>query len=254
MSKSKKPVFNAACLIDNEQFYAIASKSLWLYAPKHAEQQGLACPWLHEKLKWQAAALCVFRPDESKPGHLCVLSTAGDVLLGSDNGTLQEKIPEAFYLSSVTQTGSHLYACGRRGQVYQRIAENDWRRIDNDQLRAENTAIWQDADFQAARKAQGYGETPAAILEDIHIYRVKGLHENALYAVGQGVVDLRKNVQKAHPIAFFYNGEHWREIPLPDDAERLLDIYIESPERVWLCGWYGTLLVGPSLAPSTIWL
>jgi len=246
MSKSKKPAFNNACLIDSEQFYAVASKSLWLYAPKHAERQGLPSPWLHQRLKFQATALCIFRPDESKPGHLCVASTEGDILLGTDQGTQREKIPDVWALCCIAQIGVHLYATGVNegcARVWRRFGANDWRRIDNDQMRPESTAIWQDEDFQAYRKERGY-TVPQEITEETRIYSIAGLHENALYAVGWGVVDFRKGFQKMHPIAFFYNGENWQEIPLPDDADRICDIYIESDERIWLCGWYGTLLLG----------
>ena len=44
-------------------------------------------------------------------------------------------------------------------------------------------------------------------------------------------------------MTFFYNGHDWTRIPLPDQSP-LHDIFIESPERIWMVGFNGRILLG----------
>ncbi|WP_244480934.1 hypothetical protein [Methylobacterium sp. Leaf102] len=45
--------------------------------------------------------------------------------------------------------------------------------------------------------------------------------------------------------AYHWNGEAWTEIPLPGSSPYVIkDIFIETPDRVWMVGSRGTILVG----------
>jgi hypothetical protein len=43
--------------------------------------------------------------------------------------------------------------------------------------------------------------------------------------------------------AYHWDGKTWRRITLPN-TEPLLSIYLESPEKIWMTGYGGTILLG----------
>jgi len=120
------------------------------------------------------------------------------------------------YLNGVRQIGGHLYACGCYAMVYKRHGPGDWR--DHD---------------------QGMRQLPETEYEDVVSFQVvDGPHENAIYAAG--------HYQDEHlsPVACFYNGQHWRELALPERTGRMMDICAASEKKVWMCSISGKLLVG----------
>jgi hypothetical protein len=67
---------------------------------------------------------------------------------------------------------------------------------------------------------------------------INGAHERAIYIAGC-------EFSPGYPArADFWNGQAWARLPLPATAGRITDIYIESEERVWMCGDEGTLILG----------
>ena len=132
-----------------------------------------------------------------------------------DAGVWSERSAGYGYVQCIRQIGQHLYVCGAGGQVYQRRAQAEWVHLDNGLLRPDLNA------------------SPDIFLASIH-----GPHEHALYVAGC----LMEN--NFPPFLAYFNGQRWRQLPLPANAERLTDIYVESAERIWLCGANGTLLLG----------
>jgi len=207
--------------------------NIWLYSPKLAKIRGDKKPWnLFLVINWVVSSMCMFYPEENKASRLCVISGDGDVLLSKDGGIVEEKIPGVKVgnenwgeIEHVCQIGAHLYACGRFAQVYKRFGENYWHPIDKGLRQPSNSGIADDGRIE----------------ETIFLYRIDGSHEKAIYAVGQQWSEswLRMTAK-----AFFYNGEKWREITLPEEAGQLTDICVESESRIWLCGTRGTLLLG----------
>lgn len=67
---------------------------------------------------------------------------------------------------------------------------------------------------------------------------INGPSENEIYLVGS------ENFAGYPARADFWDGQTWRRLLLPATSGRLTNIYVESEERIWLCGAKGTLLVG----------
>jgi len=254
MPTINKWIFTSACPMDEEQFFLAslidesafehpevedqldwdnidyeAQSTLWFYSPKYAKIRGDSNPWTSITLDWKVAGLAFFQNHETQTYRMCVLSEDGDLLLSKNQTFDKEKIAEDIYvLTDLQQIGEHLYACGLHGQVYKRLGDNQWQRIDNNQIKA-----------VPLKDYEPYAN------EEIGLSKINGLHENAVYAVGFQNVQTKKE-QKYHtiPKAYFYNGEKWTEIELPDRFGSLRDVYVESEKRVWICGENGTLFFG----------
>lgn len=115
------------------------------------------------------------------------------------------------YLTSITQIGSSLYACGGGGQVYKRPADGGWIHIDQGIPHAKGTEKSISLNAIAGRS------------ED-EIY-VGGWHAN----VNDGVLLCRAD-QGWEPVA--------RDIPA------ISHIHVEHEASVWTCGRHGTLMHG----------
>jgi|GEM_PF-1432412 len=163
---------------------------------------------------------------EYDPNWMAMISESGEIVIS--RGIVpykQEDIPEVrsyadnpnwSFLANINQIGDNLYACGSFGQVYKRFGDNDWRHVDNGLLQAPNTSY----------------------TDLLKLYVVAGANENAIYAAGA------KNDQEQTAKAFFYDGKQWKEIKLPKEAGFITDIYVESEDKIWMCGEHGTLLLG----------
>jgi len=254
MPTINKWIFTAACPMDEEQFFLASmideqafehpetedqldwdnidyesQSTLWFYSPKYAKMRNDSNPWTSITLDWKVAGLAFFQNHETQTCRMCVLSEDGDLLLSKNQTFDREKIADdVFSLTDLKQIGTHLYACGLHGQVYKRLGDNHWKRMDNDQIKA-----------RPLEHYEPYGNP------EIGLSRINGPHENAVYAVGFQNVQTKKE-QKYHtiPKAYFYDGTNWTEIELPDRFASLTDVYVESEKRVWICGESGTLLCG----------
>ncbi len=182
--------------------------------------------WVRHDQDWRAVALAYFGPQHENFDDVVVLSEEGDVRYIGDHDPLLEKIQGAGvfsadakgwgYLADIQQIGDSLYACGYKGQVYKRYGPNDWDHMD-----------------------KGLLQDPKTVQEHrIALSVINGPHENAIYAAGYQHADWLP------PKAFFFNGTLWRELELPAVAERIVNMYVESETRIWMCGSNGTLLLG----------
>jgi len=201
---------------------------LFQWDPELARELGGDNPWTYKIVDWRACAVTTFIPDDFPDGKLCALSEEGDVLF-TEGRYVEEKIPGAGvysenaggwgYLADVQQIGDSLYACGYRGQVYKRFGPNDWRHVDSGLLQAPDTAMQ----------------------DSIALSVINGFDENTIYAAGYQHTDWLP------PKVFFYNGQQWRELALPDGTERITNMCLTSESRIWMCGANGTLLHGNAM-------
>lgn len=170
-------------------------------------------------------SLCVWRdPDAPERRCFVALSEDGHVVFlypqqiheqisgaGLHNATAQG----LGYLNDIQQIGGHLYACGYSGQVYRRRGADDWEHLDH--------GLLQKPDVDGPRYF------PEAI---------NGPHERAIYIAGS------EDGRGYPPRADFWDGNVWCRLELPATTGRLTNIFVESEERIWLCGSKGTLLLG----------
>ena len=221
--------------IGDDQFYLAAAAdvydvferftSLYTWSPELARIEGSDEPWTYKNVNWRSSSVSGYFPTSTDDWWLVALSEEGNVLFTGD-GYNEEKIPGAGvysqdakgwgYLADVQQIGEHLYACGYKGQVYKRLGAGDWRHVD--------AGLLQDP------------KTPQE--QRIALSVINGPHENAIYAAGY------QHAEWLPPKAFFFNGQQWFELKLPEVAERIVNMYVESDERIWMCGSNGTLLLG----------
>jgi len=157
---------------------------------------------------------------------MAMVSTFGQIVISRGNVPYKQEdisevrsygfVPQWSFLTSINQIGDNLYVCGSFGQVYKRFGDNDWKHVDKGLLQDPNT-IYPDL---------------------LKLYVVAGANENAIYAAGA------KNDQEQTAKAFFYDGKQWKEIKLPKETGYITDIYVESEDKIWMCGDNGTLLLG----------
>ncbi|GKT19681.1 hypothetical protein AVHY2522_23360 [Acidovorax sp. SUPP2522] len=182
--------------------------------------------WGRNDQDWRAVSLTYFGPQDEVFDDVLVLSEEGDVRYIGDHDPLLEKIPGAGvfsadaegwgYLADIQQIGDCLYACGYKGQVYKRHGPNNWQHMDAGLLQ----------DTRTTRE------------QCIALSVINGPHESAIYAAGY------QHAEWLPPKAFFFDGAQWREIELPPVADRIVNMYVESEARIWMCGSNGTLLLG----------
>lgn len=183
-------------------------------------------PWGQFVERWWAVAAVAYTADITKnlDWPLVAMSNEGHLTLVYKNSDEKEKIHGAGvfsesaegwgYMSSLAQIGEHLYACGGAGQVYKRMGANHWVHMD-----------------------KGLLQDPG-VSERLLLSAINGPHKNAIYTAGS------LSAMGHPPKVFFWNGLVWRELLLPEVAERINAIYVENETRIWLCGANGTLLLG----------
>jgi hypothetical protein len=183
-------------------------------------------PWTHYVNRWWPVAATKFVQPANEGGDwaLVGLSDGGDVDFNFGDDPVVEKIPGAGihstdsegwgYMSCLRQVGQHLYAAGGAGQVYKRLGPNQWVHMDAGLLQTRDVS------------------------ERLLPRAIAGPHEAAIYLVGS------ISASGQPPFVCFWNGQHWTHLPLPEVAERLTGIHVESEQRIWLCGANGTLLLG----------
>ncbi len=182
--------------------------------------------WSKHDVLWRACSVCSLLPnDENEPWFLCALSEEGNIEFMGEYQPIIEKIPGAGvfsedaegwgYLSDLQQIGEHLYAAGYAGQVYKRLGPNRWVHVDDDILQP------------TGMRGEQYS-----------VQVINGPHEDAIYVAGC------TNAPYYPARASYWNGKTWTDLQLPESAERVTNIYVESEQRIWMCGANGTLLLG----------
>ncbi|WP_431261851.1 hypothetical protein ACQ859_16465 [Roseateles chitinivorans] len=229
MTKSAPVEFINAVALDGESIYISGSLDALPAYSAHVRlflYDELVDPvWRHHDVDWWSIATAVFVESDEAPWALSCLSNEGQVeYIRSSGDPIVESIPGAGvhrsgavrwgYMSNLKQIGDHLYACGGAGQVYKRLGKDHWVHMDEGVLQAP------DVDDRLL---------PSAI---------DGPHEEAIYLVGA----LAESGYP--PRVHFWNGKTWRQLELPEVAERLTCIYVETETRIWLAGANGTLLLG----------
>lgn len=181
--------------------------------------------WTKHDVNWWNVALSLWIENDNSEWQLCAMSDEGNIeyLCASDDpqyekiggaGVHSEDACGWGYMSALKQIGDHLYACGGAGQVYMRRGPGDWVHMDKDILQAPDVS------------------------DRLLPRAINGPSESAIYLVGS------VSVTGLPPFVFFWNGKSWRDLQLPESAERITNIYVESEERIWMCGANGTLLLG----------
>lgn len=220
----------AMTLSDNSVYMAGAGDALDTFAhfTRVVRYDGDYDPqWGRNDQDWRAVSLTYFGPEKEREfDDVVILSEEGHVRYIGDHDPLLEKIPGAGvyskdakgwgYLADIQQIGEHMYACGYKGQVYKRLGAGDWRHVDGGLLQNPKTP-------QQNR---------------IALSVINGPHESAIYAAGY------QHAEWLPPKAFFFNGKQWFELKLPQVAERIVNMYVESEQHIWMCGSNGTLLLG----------
>lgn len=181
--------------------------------------------WTFNEHDFVIPSVCVWRNPATPNQRIFVaLSENGQVVfLGPTQ--FQEQIPEAGlhhalskgfgYLNDIQQIGEHLYACGFSGQVYRRNGENDWVHMD-----------------------QGILQQPGMNGGEYFVQVINGLNEQTIYIAGS------ENLRGYQPRADFWDGKKWNRLNLPKSAGRITNIFVESEDKIWMCGSEGTILLG----------
>jgi hypothetical protein len=183
--------------------------------------------WSHD-VAWWAIATAYFGPEHEEFDDIVVMSQEGHVQYIGDHAPLNEKIPGSGvfsegaqrwgYLSGLRQIGDHLYACGGAGQVYKRLGPNNWVHMDE--------GLLQDPKVEKR-----------LLLSDINGTSESDIYVSASYP---GTAGLEGR-------AFHFDGQQWRGFEMPEMGY-LIAIFIEAPDRIWMCGQNGALVYGNAAA------
>lgn len=225
--------FICALVVNGERLYMAASPDDFepytpftrLYVHYHDRPEK---PWTQHEIEWWTVGLERGRAEDGAPMY-CALSQEGDVELIAHGKQTFEKIADAGvwsrgnkgygYVSGLRLIGDHLYACGGGGQVYRRDGPDTW--------------VHADAGLLQDREALAAGSVGRLLLR-----AVDGAAEDDLYAAGS-----RPGETGYEGALFHGDGTAWTPIAVPL-LKQFNAIYVENPDRIWLCGIDGALLVG----------
>lgn len=176
--------------------------------------------WTFSEHDFLVPSVCVWQAPGETRRIFVALSENGQVAFLAPNQPT-EKIREAGlnpglgYLNDIQQIGGKLYACGFSGQVYRRDGADNWVHMDDGLLQR-----------QSEDNAKYF------------IQAINGTSENSIFVAGS-------EMSAGHPArADHWNGEEWRRLELPPWTGRITTIFVESEEKVWMCGARGTVLCG----------
>lgn len=123
-------------------------------------------------------------------------------------------------MTHLREIDGQLWACGQRGQVYRRFAQDDWRHVDQ--------GLFVDLDPD---KFATPGDLAEAMVSGPMLECVDGSSESDVYVVG------------LHGFMAHFDGKQWRKVDLRTD-EHLTWVRCYGPGEVWACGFNGTLIKG----------
>ena len=208
-------------------------------------------PWSRTDIAREIKAITV----STTLGRYAVASDEGDIYFVGD-ATVREKIngagiasPDATGLGGILalqQVDTGLIAAGQGAQAYQRTGFGHWDRMIVGGPAAANSKP--DA-FTAVRASSGQDiyilgfEAPEAKTLDPD--REQKLLEagdwDDIFAAHDLTAETRHKVDQGR--VFHFDGSTWRRLGLPG-SDVIKDAFIETPDKVWLVGTGGTLLVG----------
>lgn len=180
-----------------------------------------------------------------------ILSADGDVVYFSQPERAYEVIQDstpphrksAFYgeVFKLQQIGAHQYACGSRGQIYQRRRPSNW------QLLSDAVLLHPDAVTKSIRSSPGINDPGYMdwLLSSIHdpatrnilFNDIKGMSNDSIYICGETGPGTK-------PVLCYWDGTTLHELKLPISEGALTGIYIENRDSVWICGREGLILHG----------
>ncbi len=218
-----------ACQLDDVEPREVAHSRMCAFdAPNDRE-------WFHHDVDMNVVSVATkiaHANDSDTSRRLVGLSKEGevDIFAAGDYVWRTEKIRGAGARSGgrgpmthIRQVGSHLFACGQNGQIYQRLGDDQWGPIDADL-------------YKPIAYTQG---DPAALVEAMMNQRslncIDGTSESDLYVVGNDGF-------MAH-----FDGRRWQQLEL-NSCEHLQWVRCVSSSEVWACGYNGILLVGTAAA------
>lgn len=220
---SNRHIFSAVAGSRDHYCFADVDEAAWIDWAFTADHTLIMHDLVSETRWWAGLAnacivsLCRYKYPGRDRTIVVALSDEGYVFfIGKEEGFV-EKIPGAGLhaddsegfgaMSCIRQIGHHLYAVGCGGQVYQRLIAGAWRHVDEGLLcRRGLTSGWASSTSTAAA---GAAYSPSATM---------------VQCAGSTVLP-------------------WYAIAVPSTTY-LKAVLVESAERVWICGWHGTLLVG----------
>ncbi len=215
-------------------------------------------PWSRTNISREMTAISKAPVDPHETARFAAVSNEGDVYLIGDE-TAREKITGAGIASPDSRglggiygmacIAGGLYAAGQGEQLYTRTDVGRWDHIDLGAVK--------DPKFQPV----AFGKIGGSSASDIYVLGVAApalpkldqATEQQLLAGDDWDAWFKANddvasksgtsglVEKAR--VFHYDGARWRELDLPNSSV-IKDVYIETPDRVWLVGTGGTILVG----------
>lgn len=162
--------------------------------------------WAHFDLEFD---LCALEGISSPRRRLYSLGTEGKLSIEGPGESFEEQIPDVHRygeLSSMSNIGGVLYACGIGGQVYRR-GQKGWMHFD--------TGILQSA----------------SAVDSAHLQCIHGTREDDIYVVGSG------------GLVWHYNGQRWSKIDQFTTAN-LHWVRCVSDREVYACGSDGAVFRG----------
>ncbi len=207
--------------LDSSEPYSPHTRLFW-YDEQDEEN------WHSHDVDWWTNGLAVYLADADAEWELCAMSQEGEVEFVGGHRPVVEKIPGAGvfragaagwgYLRQLRQIGRCLYTCGGAGQVYKRLGPDNWVHMDE--------GILQDPKVEKR-----------LLLSDINGTSESDIYVSASYPGAAGLEGR----------AFHFDGTKWRRIELPE-VGYLNAVYIEAPDRIWMCGQNGALVYGNAQA------
>ncbi|SEP20075.1 hypothetical protein SAMN04487843_108107 [Methylobacterium sp. ap11] len=217
-------------------------------------------PWSRTDVLREIYAIKSAPVTDQSSSRFAALSNEGDVYWIGDQ-TVHETIqgagiqsPDATGAGALANLGlieGQLWAVGHGAQIYHRTADHQWVKMP-------------------------FHSEPEPGFNVIRFGNIAGPSEDNFYIKGSlspKRIDLDEKTRKslkgnkswddwnrAHEIAeenspskglvnegraYHWNGTRWTEIPIPGSSPHIIkDIYVETPDKVWMVGSHGTILVG----------
>jgi hypothetical protein len=196
--------------------------------------------WSFDDLDFDVQSICLFTPPDPGMRHFCALSSEGIVYHNAQPGPYREQISGAGVgvggrLYTIAQIGVRLYAAGDNGQIYCRASDGIWSLLTGIAMRDRLA----DLNALLAGPPPGSPEFIALALDPARnpfsgtttFLTLGGPSEDQIY-IGGLKGDLR-----------LWDGTTLRKLD-SGTTEALTNIFVETPDRIWICGREGTLLRG----------
>ncbi len=200
-------------------------------------------------------------PLADQPGaRFAALSNEGDVYWIGDQ-TVHETIqgagiqsPDATGAGALANLGlieGQLWAVGHGAQIYHRTADHQWVKMPFHSEPEPGFNVIRFGDIAGPSKNDFYikGSLSPKLIE-LDEKTLKSLEGNKSWDDWNRAYELAEENSPSKGLvtegrAYHWNGTSWTEIPIPGSSPHTIkDIYVETPDKVWMVGSHGTILVG----------